>query len=181
MREYYRNPEATKAAIDAEGFYMTGDVGAILPDGTFKIIDRKNNIFKLSNGEYVSPETIENKMVRASLVSQAYVHGDTLHARLVAIVVVDPDTAIPYATAHNLPTDLKELCANATFQAAVQKEVETTCKNEGLRGYEVPYKSYLEPEPFTDKNVLTATLKLQRTLALAKYKDILTQLLGDEK
>jgi len=181
MREYYRNPEATKSAIDADGFYMSGDVGALLPDGTLKIIDRKNNIFKLSNGEYVSPETIENKMVRTSLISQAYVHGDPLHARLVAIVVVDPDTALPYAKAHGLPENVKDLCANADFYKAVMKDIETTCKNEGLRGFEVPFKVYLEFEPFTEKNVLTATLKLQRTLAFAKYGEVLNKLLGDEK
>ena len=181
MREYYRNPEATKAVIDEEGFYLTGDVGAILEDGTFKIIDRKNNIFKLSNGEYVAPETIENKMVRASLINQAYVHGDTMHARLVAIVVVDPDTAIPYAKDHGLPTTLPELCANEQFRTVVLKEIETTCKAEGLRGFEVPYKVYLEADPFTEKNVLTATLKLQRTLAYAKYKDVLAEMLGNEK
>lgn len=181
MREYYRNPEATKAAIDEDGFYHTGDVAALLPDGTFKIIDRKNNIFKLSNGEYVSPETVENKIIRAPLVSQAYVHGDSFHARLVAVVVPDPDTAVPFAQANNLPTNMKELCANKQFQDEVLKEIEIAGKNEGLRGYEIPFRIYIEPDAFTDKNVLTATLKLQRTLAFNKYQNILAQLLGDEK
>jgi long-chain acyl-CoA synthetase len=180
MREYYRNPEATKAAIDEEGFYHSADVGLLLPDGNFKIIDRKSNIFKLPNGEYVSPETCENKLIRAPLVAQCYVHGDAMHARLVAIVVIDPDTAIPYAKAHNLPLTITELCANKTFQQVVQKEIEVTGKHEGLRGFEIPFKIYLEPEPFTDKNVLTATLKLQRTLAFAKYGEILKDLLGTE-
>jgi len=181
MREYYRNPEATKAAIDEDGFYHSGDVGALLPDGTFKIIDRKNNIFKLSNGEYVSPETIENKIIRAPLAMQAYVHGDPLHARLVGVIVPDPDTAIPWATARGLPTDLKELCAKKEFHDALLQEIEVTGKKEGLRGYEIPWKIHLEPEPFTDKNVLTATLKLQRTQAFNKYQDILAELLGNEK
>src|SRR5690606_19920011 len=82
MREYYRNSEATQKALDKDGFYHTGDVGAILPDGTFKIFDRVGNVFKLSIGEYVQPEKVENICMRSNFVMSTFVHGDAFHPKL---------------------------------------------------------------------------------------------------
>lgn len=66
---YYKRPEKTKEAFDAEGWFKTGDVAMVYPNGSVKIIDRSKNIFKLSQGEYIAPEKIENIFGLSSLIA----------------------------------------------------------------------------------------------------------------
>jgi len=178
MLGYYRSPEATSKAIDAEGWYHSGDVGAILMDGTIKVFDRVRSIFKLSIGEYVAPEKVEGVCGRASLVAQVYVHGDAFHPRLVAIVVPDTQTLKPWAAKHGLEYDLDKLCANETVVQAVLDEIVALGKSSGLASFEIPKALALMPEQFAVGEILTPTFKLQRAKAYEKYKDKLEELLG---
>lgn len=78
---YYRDPERTRQVIDSQGWHHTGDIGEWLGNGTLKIIDRKKHIFKLSQGEYIVPEKIENIYINSQYVEQVFVHGESLKVR----------------------------------------------------------------------------------------------------
>merc|ERR1712222_92729 len=86
---YYKRPDKTAECFDSEGWFQTGDVGMIYPNGSIKIIDRSKNIFKLSQGEYIAPEKLENIFVLSPFIAQSMVYGDSIKSCLVAIVVVD--------------------------------------------------------------------------------------------
>ncbi len=70
--------ERTKEAVDEEGWFHSGDIGVFRKDLSLKIIDRKKNIFKLQQGEYLAPEKIENVYKRASGIDDIFIHGDSL-------------------------------------------------------------------------------------------------------
>jgi len=86
MKGYFKNPEKTAEAFHGD-WLLSGDVGAILPNGALKIIDRAKNIFKLAQGEYLAPEKIENVFVTSSMVAQVWIHGDSLQSSCVAVIV----------------------------------------------------------------------------------------------
>uniref|UniRef100_A0A914DA52 long-chain-fatty-acid--CoA ligase n=1 Tax=Acrobeloides nanus TaxID=290746 RepID=A0A914DA52_9BILA len=89
MTGYYNNDDATTEAIDEQGWLHTGDIGMWLPNGSLRIIDRKKHFFKLAQGDYVSPEQIENVYHQHPLVNQIFVDGWTTKSFLIAIIVTN--------------------------------------------------------------------------------------------
>jgi long-chain acyl-CoA synthetase len=162
FREYYKNPEETAKAIDADGWFATGDIAEVDELGRFKIIDRRKNVLKLAQGEYISPERIENVyLANSSILAQAYVHGDSTQASLVAIFGVDPATFAPYASALlKKPLDATDLPAVAeatqhpVVRAAVLKDLDRIGKKSKFNSYEKVKAVHLELEPFTIENEL---------------------------
>ncbi len=89
---YFKDPEVTAKKF-VDGYFLTGDIGMVDSSGKITIIDRKKNIFKLSQGEFVSPESLENLYSGAShLIDQIYVYGSSLHSNVIAVVVPDRES-----------------------------------------------------------------------------------------
>lgn len=86
---YYKRPEITAECFDEQGWFRTGDVGVIYPNGSVRIVDRAKNIFKLAQGEYIAPEKLENIYVLSDFIGQIFVTGDSLKTCPVAIIAVD--------------------------------------------------------------------------------------------
>ncbi len=160
---YYKNPTQTAADLDADGWFHTGDVGRWNPNGTLSIIDRKKNIFKLAQGEYVAAEHVEAQYIKCIYVQQCFIYGDSLKAELVAVVVPDAEVLVKWAAGAGIEGDAKALCANEKVREFVFAEMTKTGKENKLKGFECARAIHLEAEPFSPENdLLTPTFKPKR-------------------
>lgn len=175
FKGYYKQPEKTSETVDEEGWLHSGDVGLWTVDGNLQIIDRKKNIFKLSQGEYVAPEKIENVIIQSLLIGQAFVHGDSLQSALVAVVILDEEPVRSLIeTSEDLSlakASLSEICKNEKLKVIVMTEIKKIGKANGLHGFEIPKSIHLSENPFTvEDGLLTPTFKLKRQQARDKFE-----------
>ncbi|KAK3526330.1 hypothetical protein QTP70_024282 [Hemibagrus guttatus] len=177
FKGYLKDPEKTEEAIDQDGWLHTGDIGRWLPNGTLKIVDRKKHIFKLAQGEYIAPEKIENFYIRSEAVAQAFVHGDSLQACLVAIIVPDPDFLPVWANKRGFHGSYKELCSNKEVKNAILEEIVKLGKEGGLKSFEQVKDIALHTEMFSIQNgLLTPTLKAKRAELRNHFRQQIDQL-----
>jgi long-chain acyl-CoA synthetase len=180
MKGYYKDPKKTAETIDQDGWLHTGDIGVITENGCLAIIDRKKNIFKLAQGEYVAPEKLESLYGKSSLIMQSFVHGDSLQSELVAIVVPEPIALAEWAK-KNLPNgggfSHAELCKRQEVRALILDEIIRVGKTFKLSGFELAKNVHLEPEQFSVENeLLTPSFKLKRNIAVKKYRAVIDKL-----
>lgn len=177
FKGYLKDPERTAETLDPDGWLHTGDIGKWLPNGTLKIIDRKKHIFKLAQGEYISPEKIENIYIRSEPVAQLYVHGDSLQACLVGIIVPDPEVMPEWAKKKGMSGTYLELCANPLLKKAIQEDLVRLGKASGLHSFEQVKNIYIHNEMFSiQNNLLTPTLKAKRPELKEYFKDQIEEL-----
>ncbi|KAK0133523.1 Long-chain-fatty-acid--CoA ligase 5 [Merluccius polli] len=163
FRGYLKDPERTAEALDEDNWLHTGDIGKWMPSGVLKIIDRKKNIFKLAQGEYIAPEKIENVYVRSEMVAQVFVHGDSLQSCLIAIVIPDPENLPGVAKKLGFAGSVEELCKENEIKKAVLADLTKLGREAGLKSFEQVKDVHLHPEQFTIENgLLTPTLKAKR-------------------
>lgn len=178
---YHKRQDLTDSVL-IDGWFHTGDIGEWQPDGALKIIDRKKNIFKLSQGEYIAVENIENVFLQCPIVASIWVYGNSFESFLVAVVVPERKALEEWAAKNNITEDFKSLCKNPEARKYVLDEINSTAKTLKLRGFEMLRAVYLESIPFDiERDLITPTFKLKRPQLLKYYKDCVDQLYVEAK
>ena len=183
---YFNDPENTKKTVDSDGWMHTGDVGAIIKERGYatKIIDRVKNIFKLSQGEYVAPEKLENILIKSKYVQQIFVHGESLESYLIAVVVPKKEPCVEFLHSKGIETtkdQVHEHFGNKELKEDIVKDMEKLGKSCDFKGFEVIKRVHLSNEPFSvDNNLLTPTMKLKRNEVKQAYLKELKGLYADK-
>ncbi|KAF7728420.1 Long chain acyl-CoA synthetase 7 peroxisomal [Apophysomyces ossiformis] len=166
MREYYKTPEKTAEAIDADGWLHTGDIGQFDSANRLVIIDRLKNIFKLSQGEYIAPEKIEGVYQKHELIAQAFVYGDSMQSSLVGVIVPDKDAFVAWGRSQFASLETSELYTSPDVKKEILKKLNNFGKESDLKGFEQIRGIHLASEEFSiDNDLLTPTFKLKRETA----------------
>jgi long-chain acyl-CoA synthetase len=174
MKGYYNKPEATRDAIDAEGWFHTGDIG-VLEDGYLRITDRKKDIIVTAGGKNIAPQPIENQVKTNKFVLQAVMIGDKRKFPII-LVVPNFDQLAAWAKAKGLA--FADNTALITLPAVKEKmEQETLAGLRGLAHFEQPKLVGLLASDFTiDSGELTPTLKVKRRVVDKRYKALIDKL-----
>jgi long-chain acyl-CoA synthetase len=169
---YYKQPDMTKETITPDGWLKTGDVAQLMPrSNAIKIIDRKKNIFKLQQGEYIAPDKVENVYSKQGLVtSEVFLHGESSKDHTVLVASPHKEHFLSFLKAKGLNGSYEELCSSRQARELVLKELNAFAKKEGLNSLEQAKNIYFEPEGFVGKDILTNTMKLIRFEAKKHYK-----------
>lgn len=164
MSGYFKNPEKTKESKSADGWIFSGDVCRVNPDMSISIIDRAKNIFKLSQGEYIAPEKLENVFVQSEYVQQCFVFGDSLNDYTIAFLVVEPAKAKRWGESNGVTAE--QALSHKDFKQVVYEDLMELSVQNKFNSLEKPKNITLLLEPWTvEDGMLTPTQKLKRNIA----------------
>nr|KJB19005.1 hypothetical protein B456_003G080500 [Gossypium raimondii] len=124
---YYKREDLTREVL-IDGWFHTGDIGEWQPNGSMKIIDRKKNIFKLSQGEYVAVENLENIYSLVSAIDSIWIYGNSFESFLVAVVNPNKEALESWAADNNVSGDFESLCKNPKAKEFILGELAKTGK-----------------------------------------------------
>jgi long-chain acyl-CoA synthetase len=174
MLGYYKQPELTKEAIDAEGWFHTGDIGTF--DGRFlKITDRKKEMFKTSGGKYITPQVMENKLKESRFIEQAMVLGE--NEKFPSALIVPAFAFLKqWCEKREIPyTTNEEMIKNPEVIKRIQEEIDSA--NEDFAHHEMIKRIALVPREWTiDHGELTPKLSLKRKVILNGHKAVYDQI-----
>jgi len=177
MRGYWKNEEATRAMIDADGWLHTGDQARVDADGHYTIIGRIKDIIVLSNGEKVPPSDMESAIQLDPLFEQAMIVGEG-KPYLAALVVLNEEHWRAFAAHLHVDPALPATLRDAKVVKALTKHVAHQLKH--FPGYAQVRRVHLELKPWTvDDGLLTPTLKLRRSQVLDRYRAEVEALYAD--
>jgi long-chain acyl-CoA synthetase len=172
---YYKQPDATREAIDAAGWFRTGDCGFIDRRGHLVVIDRARDVGKLADGTAFAPQFIENKLKFSPYIAEAVVFG-TERPFVAAIVAIDLGTVGNWAERHNLAyTSFQDLSAKSEICRLIAHEI-ARC-NAGLPPAAAVRRFMLLNKEFdADDNEITRTRKVRRRFIADKYQAVVEAL-----
>ncbi|KAI5948982.1 FAA24 [Candida theae] len=173
FKGYYYNQEETDKCINEHGWFHSGDIATVDENGRITIIDRVKNFFKLAQGEYVSPEKIENRYLSANpIINQLYVHGNSLKSYLVGIAGIDYEQGLKFL---NGEFGINRIGMSEEEMLTHMNKIEVKTKllhvlNDNVRGqlngFELLHNIHIEINPLTvERDVVTPTFKLKRPVA----------------
>lgn len=168
LKEYYKNPLATKEAIQ-DGWFHSGDIGEFTADGYLRITDRKKDIIITSGGKNVAPQKIENIAKTKPHISQMIVIGDKKNY-LTALIGIEKERFLGQLEELDLPSDcsIMDLAQSSKVRDLIQGEIDEV--NLDLAQYENIKKFSIITEEFTTDNFLTPSLKIKRKPVIERYK-----------
>jgi long-chain acyl-CoA synthetase len=171
MRGYWRNEQATREAIDDEGWFRTGDIGEIDGDGFLRITGRKKEILVTAGGKNVAPAVLEDRLRAHALVSQCIVVGDQ-RPFIGALITLDEEALPAWLSAHGKPEDTKldalvdDEDLKKELDAAVADANKAVSHAEAIKKYRVLTTDFTE-----ENGMLTPSLKLKRGVVLKEFGD----------
>jgi long-chain acyl-CoA synthetase len=170
---YYKREDLTKEVL-VDGWFHTGDIGEWLPNGSMKIIDRKKNIFKLSQGEYVAVENLENIFSQVPSIESIWVYGNSFEAFLVAVVTPSKQALERWAEENGISMDFNSLCEDSRAKGYILEELSKIGKEKKLKGFEFIKAVHLDPVPLDmERDLITPTYKKKRPQLLKYYQNVI--------
>jgi long-chain acyl-CoA synthetase len=178
MQGYYKDPEATREVLSADGWFKTGDIGYIDKDNYLFITDRKKDLLKTAAGKFVAPQPIENSLKTSPYILNAIVVGDR-RKFIVALLVPNHASVSARAAEQGITfSSNTEMAAHPWVRALIEGEIKRLTAN--LAQYETIKRFALLSEDFTfDNGALTFTMKLKRRVVEQQYKGIIESLYAD--
>ncbi|KAH6673357.1 hypothetical protein B0J14DRAFT_666648 [Halenospora varia] len=172
MNGYYQNDEETAEALTSDGWFQTGDIGEWSPNGHLTIIDRKKNLVKTLNGEYIALEKLESIYRTNNIISNICIYAATDRAKPIAIVFPAFKALQTLADSKSIEhTDLKSLVRNDVIKTLLLKELQTTARKAELASFEVIEGVVLTDFEWTNMNgLLTPAQKLSRRNIVKLYQ-----------
>ena len=174
MMGYWNNPEATRAVIDEDGWFNTGDIASISPSGHISITGRVKDIIVLSNGEKLPPADIELAITRDKLFEQVIVLGEA-RSYMVAVAVVNPIVWEQFAGEIGVRSDMPESLKDSRVEQQALLRIAAQLKQ--FPGYARIHRVLLQTEPWTVENgIMTPTLKMKRNRVAEHFAKEIKQL-----
>ena len=173
LKEYYKRPDATAEAINAEGYFMTGDAGLFDDEGHLKIIDRAKDVGKLANGAMYAPNYIENKLKFFQYIKEAVAFGDS-REMVCAFINIDIGAVGNWAERRGIAySGYTDLAAKSEVYGLIQEcieQVNSELLGEGaLADSQIHRFLILHKELDPDDDELTRTRKVRRDFVAEKY------------
>lgn len=177
---YYKRPEINSQVFDEEGWFHSGDIAMWQANGSIRIIDRKKDIFKLAQGEYISPDKVTAVYQDSPLIGSLFVYGDSYQSFLVGIVIPDEAELRRILRERGLDEadmDFPSMCRSEAVRGVVFEEMDKIASNSSLMGFEKVKNIHLDSEAWTVENgMLTPTMKLKRDHSKNHYKAVIDKL-----